>query len=104
MFELIKKSMLVGIGLALKTKDEVEDFAKELVKTEKLSEKEGKKFLDELLKRYDEAKNKWGEMIEQSVKDMLKKANVITADQLDELRKEIKELKEEIRKKPDITP
>lgn len=104
MFELIKKSMLVGIGLALKTKDEVEDFAKELVKTEKLSEKEGKKFLDEFLKRYDEAKNKWGEMIEQSVKDMLKKANVITADQLDELRKEIKELKEEIRKKPDITP
>ncbi len=104
MFELIKKSMLVGIGLALKTKDEVEDFAKELVKTEKLSEKEGKKFLDELLKRYDEAKNKWGEMIEQSVKDMLKKANVITADQLDELRKEIKELKEEIRKKPDTTP
>jgi len=103
-FELIKKSMLVGIGLALKTKDEVEDFAKELVKTEKLSEKEGKKFLDELLKRYDEAKNKWGEMIEQSVKDMLKKANVITADQLDELRKEIKELKEEIRKKPDTTP
>lgn len=104
MFELIKKSMLVGIGLALKTKDEVEDFAKELVKTEKLSEKEGKKFLDEFLKRYDEAKNKWGEMIEQSVKDMLKKANVITADQLDELRKEIKELKEEIRKKPDTTP
>jgi polyhydroxyalkanoate synthesis regulator phasin len=90
--------------LALKTKDEVEDFAKELVKTEKLSEKEGKKFLDELLKRYDEAKNKWGEMIEQSVKDMLKKANVITADQLDELRIEIKELKEEIRKKPDTTP
>ncbi len=90
--------------MALKTKDEVEDFAKELVKTEKLSEKEGKKFLDELLKRYDEAKNKWGEMIEQSVKDMLKKANVITADQLDELRIEIKELKEEIRKKPDTTP
>jgi polyhydroxyalkanoate synthesis regulator phasin len=103
-FELIKKSMLAGIGLALKTKDEVEDFAKELVKTEKMSEKEGKKFLDDLLKRYDEAKNKWGEMVEQSVRDMLKKANVVTAEQLEDLRKEIRELKESIRKKTDITP
>ncbi len=42
--DLIKKTMLTGVGLALKTWDEVEDLAKELVEKGKMSEKEGKNF------------------------------------------------------------
>ena len=45
---LIKKTTLTGIGLALKTWDEVEDLAKELEKRGKMTETEGRKFLDEL--------------------------------------------------------
>ena len=103
MFDLIKKSMLAGIGLALKTKDEVEEFAKELVKKEKMSEKEGKKFFDDLLSRYDETRSKLEEKLEKTVKDILKKANLVTADELKELKNEIKELKEAISNKSDTT-
>jgi len=35
MFDTIKKSMLTGIGLALKTRDEVEDFAKDWTASER---------------------------------------------------------------------
>jgi len=94
--DLIKKTMMAGIGLALKTRDEVEDLVKDLVKKGSMNEQEGKKFLDELLSRYDEAKVKMEERVEKMVKDFLKKADVVTGDELKALKKEIRELKKAI--------
>jgi polyhydroxyalkanoate synthesis regulator phasin len=94
--DLIKKTMMAGIGLALKTRDEVEELVKELVKKGSMSEQEGKNFLDELLKRYDEAKEKLEEKVEKIVKNFLKKADVVTGDDLKALKKEIRELKKAI--------
>jgi len=101
MFDLIKKSMLAGIGLALKTKDEVEELAGELIKKGKLSEKDGKEFLNDLLKRYDEATSKFEGRVEKSVKDFLKKANIVTTEDLNEIKKEISELKDAVRQDSD---
>jgi polyhydroxyalkanoate synthesis regulator phasin len=94
--DLIKKTMMAGIGLALKTRDEVEEMVKDLVKKGSMNEKEGKKFLDELLSRYDEAKVKMEERVEKMVRDFLKKADVVTGDELKALKKEIRELKKAI--------
>jgi len=88
--------MMAGIGLALKTRDEVEDLVKDLAKKGNMNEQEGKKFLDELLSRYDEAKVKMEERVEKMVKDFLKKADVVTGDELKALKKEIRELKKAI--------
>ena len=96
MFDLIKKSMLAGIGLALKTKDEVEDLAKELAIKGKLSETDGKNFIEDLLNRYDDAQKKLEARVEKTVKEMLKKADVVTGDELKALKKEIRELKKMI--------
>lgn len=87
---------MAGIGLALKTRDEVEDLVKDLAKKGNMNEQEGKKFLDELLSRYDEAKVKMEERVEKMVKDFLKKADVVTGDELKALKKEIRELKKAI--------
>ena len=73
MIDLIKKTMMAGIGLALKTRDEVEELARDLVKKGSMSEQEGKNFLDDLLKRYDEAKEKLEDKVEKTVKEFLKK-------------------------------
>ena len=96
MIDLIKKTMMAGIGLALKTRDEVEELAKDLVNKGTMSEQEGKRFLDELLNRYDEAKDKFEERIENTVKKFLKKADIVTGDELKALKKEIRELKKAI--------
>jgi len=98
MLELIKKSMLTGVGLALVAKDEVEDIARDLQEKMNLNEKEGKEFLSDVQKRYDEAQNRLEERVERAVKDVLKKADVVTGDELKALKKEIRELKKAVGK------
>jgi len=103
MLSIIKKSMLTGIGLALIAKDEVEDLVKELVNTGKMSENEGTKFLDDLQKRYDETQKKLEEKVQQAVKDFMKKADVVTGDELKGLKKEIRDLKKAISERGDTS-
>ncbi|MBW1606664.1 MAG: hypothetical protein JRF45_09180 [Deltaproteobacteria bacterium] len=101
MLNIIKKSMLTGVGLALIAKDEVEDLARELVNKGKMSENEGTKFLEDLQKRYDETQTKLEEKVQKAVKDFMKKADVVTGDELKGLKKEIRELKKAISEGPD---
>ena len=101
MLNIIKKSMLTGIGLALIAKDEVEDLARELVNKGKMSENEGTKFLEDLQKKYDETQTKLEEKVQKAVKDFMKKADVVTGDELKGLKKEIRELKKTISEGPD---
>jgi polyhydroxyalkanoate synthesis regulator phasin len=101
MLDIVKKAMLAGIGIALKTKEDLEAFVKELVKKGELSEKEGKKLLDEFLKKYDETKKKLEERVEKKVKEVLKKSDVATRDELKELKNEILKLKEMFKKGSD---
>ncbi len=93
MLELFKKSMLTGVGLALKTWDEVEALGKELEKRGKMPQKEAKKFLEDLQKRYEETQTKLEERVEKSVRDFLKKADIVTNEDLKALKNEIRELK-----------
>ena len=93
MLNVIKKTMLTGIGLALIAKDEAEDLARELISKGKMSENEGTKFLEDLQKRYDETQKKLEDKVQKAVKDFMKKADVVTGDELKGLKKEIRELK-----------
>ena len=96
MTDLIKKTLMTGVGLALKTWDEVEDLAKELVDKGKMSEKEGSKFIKDLQKRYEDTQQKLETRVEQAVGKFLKKANVVTGDELKALKKEVRDLKKMI--------
>jgi polyhydroxyalkanoate synthesis regulator phasin len=103
MLDLIKKTMMTGLGLALLAKDEVEDLAKEVVEKGKMTEKEGRKFFDDLQKRYDEVQSKLEDRVEKTVKELFKKADVVTGDELKALKKEIRELKKAISNKSDAS-
>ena len=94
--DLIKKTLLTGVGLALKTWDEVEDLAKELVEKGKMTEKDGNKFIKDLQTRYEETQKKLEARVEKTVKEFLKKANVVTSDELKAVKKEVRELKKMI--------
>jgi polyhydroxyalkanoate synthesis regulator phasin len=94
--DLIRKTLLAGVGLALKTWDEVEDLAKELVEKGKMTEKEGNTFVKDLQKRYEETQKKLEARVEKTVKEFLKKANVVTSDELKAVKKEVRELKKMI--------
>jgi polyhydroxyalkanoate synthesis regulator phasin len=94
--DLIKKTLLASVGLALKTWDEVEDLAKELVDKGKMNEKDGNKFIKDLQNRYEETQKKLEARVEKTVKEFLKKANVVTSDELKAVKKEVRELKKMI--------
>jgi len=93
MFELFKKSMLTGVGLALKSWDEVEALGKELEKKGKMPREEAKKFIQELRQRYEDTQTKLEERVEKSVKDFLKRTDIVTGEDLKGIKKEIRELK-----------
>jgi polyhydroxyalkanoate synthesis regulator phasin len=99
--DIAKRALLTGIGLALTAKDEAEDLAKELEKKLNLNEEEGKKFFKDIQKRYEETQNKLEERVEKSVKEFLKKADIVTTDELKALKKEIRDLKKSINKTAD---
>ncbi|MDJ0720648.1 MAG: phasin family protein [Desulfobacterales bacterium] len=94
--EFTRKAFLTGLGLALTAKDEVEDLTKELEKKMNMGEEEGKKFFHDVQKRYEDTQEKLESRVEKSVKEFLKKADIVTSDELKALKKEIRELKRTI--------
>jgi len=99
MFDIIKKVMLTGVGLAAMTKDKVEEVARDLAKKGKLSEKEGKKLVDDLLTKSEKAKEDLEKDIEKVVKDTMKKMNLAGAEELSNLTKRVKKLELALKEK-----
>jgi len=92
MLDLIKKTMLAGVGLAVMTREKIEETVDELVKKGKLSEKEGKETVEELIEKSKTAKKDLEEKIEKIVTKSLKKLNIPTRDELTEIKKKIERL------------
>jgi polyhydroxyalkanoate synthesis regulator phasin len=90
--DLIKKSVSTGLGLALLTKEKVENLAKELVKKGELSKNDGKAFVGDLVKRSQEAAKALEGQVEKTVAAAMKKMNVVTREDLSRLEKRVKEL------------
>ncbi len=94
MFDLIKKTMLTGVGLAIMAKDKVEDLAVEIAEKGKMSEKEGKKFIDDLLKKSEQAKKDLDKKVEDAVRKTLKKMDIVTGEDIAVLEERIKGLEQ----------
>lgn len=92
MFDIIKRTMLTGVGLAAMTKDKVEELAKELAEKGELSEKEGRDLVDELLKKSEQARKDLETKVEDVVHKVLGKIDVATKKEIDMLEKRIKSL------------
>ncbi len=97
MFELAKKYLYTGIGLAVKTRDEVREMTNDIIRQSEMSEQEGRKFMDEMMSRYDNSRKNMEDKINDQVEKVFKKTNVATKDEVENLRNEVEALKMEIR-------
>ncbi len=97
MLDFMKKYMMLGVGLAVKTKDEVEKMAKDLIHQGKMSEQEGRHFMDDLFKRYDESKKVLEDKVEKLVEKSMKKAGFARQTEVETLKKELQEVKEKLK-------
>ena len=99
--DLFKKTMLTGIGLALRGKDEIEELFKEFEEKLNPGDEDSRNFLTEFRAKLDETQDKLEQRVEQAVKKFMKKADLVTGEELNALKKEIRELKKAIGDKPE---
>jgi len=98
MFNLVKKMMYLGVGLAVITKDKAEELAKDLIKKGELPENEGKTFVKELMKKSEESKKEIEKQVKGFVTETVNKMKFSKNTELDKLKEEVAKLSARIKK------
>ncbi|MDY0376754.1 MAG: hypothetical protein RBQ72_13630 [Desulfobacterium sp.] len=93
MLEYMKKSFLTGVGLALRSKKEMEELARDFAEKSKLDREEGEKFFEDVMDKYDEAVKKLDRQVEKAVEKVLKKTDLTRQSDFNKLKGEIAEIK-----------
>ena len=99
MIDVIKKTMLMGVGLAAMTKDKVEEYARDLADSAKLSSEKGKAFVEEVVGRAEQAREDLESTVQAAVNDQLKKTALLTRDDIAELTARIEQLEQKLASK-----
>ena len=89
---LFKKFVYTGVGLVSLTKDKLESTIKNLIKDEKISEKEGKKIVDDFLKNTESKKNELESQLKDAVDKTVSKFNFAKRTDLENLIKRVANL------------
>ncbi|NLD94556.1 MAG: hypothetical protein GX639_18020 [Fibrobacter sp.] len=89
MVDLLKKSVLTAVGFAVMTSEKIEELGKKMAEDAKLSEQEGKQFVDELKKKGDDAKQALEKLINEKVELALKALSIPARSELNALEKRV---------------
>ncbi|OGV33496.1 MAG: hypothetical protein A2020_10375 [Lentisphaerae bacterium GWF2_45_14] len=96
--DLIKKNILMGLGLASMTQSKLKEIGKKIAEEGKLSQEEGEKLVSEILKQADEAKDGLQKQIHEMIEKAMHKFKPPCLCEIEKLKKEIHALREEIHK------
>ncbi len=94
MIELMKKTLLAGVGLTLMTKDKVEEMAREMTKSAQMSKEKGEEFVKEAVARAQKGREDLEAAVQRVVSETLKKTNLPTRDDLARLTARIEQLEQ----------
>ena len=92
MKEMMKNVVYAGLGAAFLTKEKIEELRSEFIEKGKISQDEGKQFVDELVSKSEKAKEQLNLWINRRVEEKVKRLNLATVDEVNELRRQIAEL------------
>ena len=96
MLEYLKKSLLTGVGLALRSKNEIEGLAKEFAQQSKMSQDEAKEFLKDCQHKYEDAKTDFDEKIEKTIEKIISKLDLPSKSDIKALNDRIDDLTKKI--------
>lgn len=100
MKELLKNVVYAGIGAAFLTKEKIEELKGDLIEKGKMSQEEGRQFVDDLLRKSEKAKDQLDLWINKRVEDRVNQLNLATKDEVAELQRKIEELQVAINRDP----
>jgi polyhydroxyalkanoate synthesis regulator phasin len=92
MLDLLEKAFLAGLGAISLSLKKTEELLAELKNSYKMSEEEGRAFLEKLQKLTREGKDRVAEMVESEVKSVVERLGVVPRSEFDQLRKRVEEL------------
>jgi polyhydroxyalkanoate synthesis regulator phasin len=98
MIDLVKKSMLAGVGLAVVTKDKVLESLDELVERGKLTREEAAEMSDKIVAEGKAETEKARVEASKLFNEMLHRANVVTKDQYEALAARVTALEGKLHK------
>lgn len=96
LFEASRKVLLAGIGAMALAQEEIEDFVNKLIERGEVAEKDGRKFLRELMDKRKKETKKTEDEIGKRVKEVLDRLNVPTKSDIDSLSDKIGALTKKI--------
>jgi polyhydroxyalkanoate synthesis regulator phasin len=99
MFDLLKKAILIGSGLAHLTTEKIDEMVQEFVKRGTLSEKEGKELAADLIERSKKIKKEFVEKVDKVIHETLQTLNLPTRKELEEIKKRLEQLENVVGKK-----
>jgi polyhydroxyalkanoate synthesis regulator phasin len=97
LFETLKKTLYAGVGLAFLTRDKIEELGKRVADETRLSEADGKKFIDEILKKSEDAKNAFEKAVNSGVDAAMEKLDIPRRADIKTLEARIKTLEERVK-------
>jgi polyhydroxyalkanoate synthesis regulator phasin len=92
MFELFEKAVLTGLGALSLTQKKAEEIITELKEKYKMSEEEGKAFLDKVQGMAKEGRERVAEIADTEVKKVLDRVGLVPREEFDRLLKRVEEL------------
>lgn len=92
MMELLEKAVMTAIGVAAITQKKAEELAVEMRDKYKMSEDEGKLFVDRIQAMASESREKVRDMAEKEVLKVVERMGAVPREEFDRLVKRVQEL------------
>jgi polyhydroxyalkanoate synthesis regulator phasin len=102
MFELLEKAVLTALGAAALTQKKAEEMVQEMKARYKMSEEEGRVFLDRIQEIAKAGRERTAEMAESEVKKAMDRFGMVSRDDFDRLERRVRAL--EALQMPDEEP
>lgn len=96
--DLFQEGLYIGLGLAMRTKERIEEWGNKIREEYEMSEEEGKRFVDDLMKESEETRSRLDEIIESRLEGYLERLNLAKKDDIDKLTKKISDLEKKLDK------
>jgi polyhydroxyalkanoate synthesis regulator phasin len=91
LFDTLKKTLYAGVGLAFFTRDKLEELGKRVAEEAKLNEEDARKFIDEVIRKSEDAKAAFDKAVTSGVTAALERLDIPR-------RADLKALEERVRK------
>lgn len=96
MLKLVKKSAFISLGLAAMSATAVRRYGRKIAKEGNLSEEEGKKLVDDLLKQSKKSKADLKKNINKSVKESVEEMNLATKNDVKNINSRLTKIENSI--------